>query len=188
MSEILLIVGNTNAGKDYIASTRFKNFTLVKCNAAFKAVFEEDHYLIPGSCEDRVRRGETLVKGPLKGNTIQEGMVISYEQSLSGCGYGSKFATLTILKTLEKLDTLAKSRTPVVITDLRKPSELKFIFEFSKLVDYNIRMLRVKSDAETPQRSDVSLMSNLSLFEYLAHKEVEVCLNNRNKCPWNSGL
>lgn len=176
--EVLLLVGNSNAGKDYIAEHRFKNFTLLKLNQPFKNQFEQDHFLQPGACNDKSRRAEIILKGPLRNYAIQEAMVISYNQSLKGCGYGAKFVTLPILKTLEALDSYSKKRIPVVITDLRKLAELKFILEFCKLIDYNVRMIHVHSDKETPYESDESLYDNKAFFERYTRKTVETCQNN----------
>lgn len=176
--EVLFLVGNSNAGKDYIAEHRFKNYTALKLNQAFKNQFEQDHSLQPGNCNDKSRRAEVILRGPLKNYTIQEAMVISYNQSLNGCGYGSKFATLSILKTLEALDNYSKTKVPVVITDLRKLAELKFILEFCKLIDYNVRMIHVYSNKETPYESDESLYSNKTFFERYTNKSVETCQNN----------
>ncbi len=176
--EVLLLVGNSNAGKDYIAANRFKNFTLHKLNQAFKDQFERDHFLPEGTCNDKSRRTEIILEGPLKNYTIQNAMVISYKQSLNGCGYGAKFATLPILKTLEALDSYSKKRVPVVITDLRKLAELKFILEFCKLINYNVRMIHVHSNKETPYESDESLYDNMTFFERYTHKTVETCQNN----------
>lgn len=176
--EVLLLVGNSNAGKDYIAEHRFKNFTLLKLNQPFKNQFEQDHLLQQGTCNDKSLRAEIILRGPLRNYTIQEAMVISYNQSLNGCGYGAKFATLPILKTLEALDNYSKTRVPVVITDLRKLAELKFILEFCKLIDYNVRMVHVHSNKETPYESDESLYNNRTFFERYTHKTVETCQNN----------
>ncbi len=178
MSELLLIVGNSGAGKDWVAANRFANFTLVKLNQPFKDQLEIDSGLEPGTCNDKSKRGQILTMGPFKDMPLRDAMVLSYTQCIKNWGYGAQFRTSTILKTLETLDKLAKTRTPAVITDLRKPEELRFLLEFAKLINYNIRMLKVVSPKEQPLLSDSSLEDNVNYYEKATNKPVEYCYNN----------
>jgi energy-coupling factor transporter transmembrane protein EcfT len=177
MSELLFIVGNSNSGKDYIANNRFENFTVVKLNYVFKQQFEVDHKLSPGACNDKTRRQEIVVKGPLRGYSIQDAMVLAYQQSLSNVGYGAQFSTSTVLSTLARIAELSQTRTPVAITDLRKPSELRLLIEFAHLINYSLRMIQVVSNQEIQYASDRLLAKNKSLFELLVEKRVEKCCN-----------
>lgn len=178
MSELLYLVGFSNAGKDYIAKTQWANFVNVKLTASFKADYELCHNLTPGTCNDKSMRNNKHTYGPMTGLTISEGMVMAYKQSLSGLGFGHKYAYTTITKTIEKLAELASNRTPVVITDLRKPTELKVLQAFSEVIKYNTRMIVVHSDKSTPKQSDNSLTENIKLYSYLAQKPAENCYNN----------
>jgi hypothetical protein len=177
MSKLLLIVGNSNAGKDYIANSRFEDFTVVKITYVFKQQFELDHNLSHGSCNDKTRRQEIILEGPLSGFSIQDAMVLAYQQSLSNVGYGAKFSTSTILSTLTRIAELSETRTPVAITDMRKPSELRLLVEFARLINYDLRMIQVLSNQETQYASDRYLAKNKSLFESLVEKRVEKCCN-----------
>ena len=178
MSELLLIVGNSGAGKDWVAANRFANFTLIKLNQPFKDQLEIDSGLEPGTCNDKSKREQILNAGPFKGMALKEAMVMSYKQCVNNWGYGAQFRTSTILKTLETLDKLAKTRTPAAITDLRKPEELRFLLEFAKLINYNTRMLKVISPKEQALLSDDSLVDNVNYYEKATNKPVEYCYNN----------
>jgi hypothetical protein len=178
MSELLLLVGYSNSGKDYIAEHQYKNFTPVKLTAAFKAIMEVDHRLEPGTCNDKTMREHVLNQGPMAGRTLSDAMVICYNQSLVGIGYGAKFKYMTITSTISALANLAMNRTPVVVTDLRKPTELKVLLAFAEVIGYNVRMAIVRSNKSTPKDSDRSLEENRRLFEYLTGKKAEICLND----------
>jgi hypothetical protein len=178
MSELLFLVGLSNAGKDYIAETKHKNFTNVKLTAEFKKQFESDNGLKPGDCNDKSLREQVLTAGPMTGKTLSEAMVISYNQSIIGIGYGAKFKYTTITSTILRLAELAENRTPVVITDLRKPTELKVLLAFSEVIGYSPKMVMVRSNNATAKDSDRSLEETRKLFEYLTGKKVEVCLND----------
>lgn len=179
MSELLFLVGYSNAGKDYVAETKFANFTNVKLTKAFKAQYELDHGLEPGDCNNKALRGNKHESGPMTGFTISEGMILAYNQSLNGVGYGHKFAYLTITSAIERLAELASNRTAVAITDLRKPTELKVLLAFTEVIKYSPRMVVVSSNKATPKSSDRSLTENINLFSYLTGKQVEYCQNNR---------
>lgn len=179
MSEILFLVGASNAGKDYIADNYYKNFTHLKLTSAFKEQYEKDHWLKPGSCNNKNLRESVHDTGPMAGLTISEGMVLSYQQSISGIGYGAKFKGITITSTLTNLVELSRNNKPVVITDLRKTTELKVLIPFAEIIHYEVRMILVKSNAETPKDSDRSLETNMDLFEYLTGQKVELKINNR---------
>lgn len=179
MSELLFIVGYSNAGKDYVAKNKFANFTSEKLTKAFKDQYEIDHGLSPGSCNDKSMRNETHTYGPMAGLTLSEGMVVAYKQSLNGIGYGHKFTYLTITSTIQRLAKLASNRTPVCITDLRKPTELKVLLAFAEVIRYSPRMIVVSSNKSTPKESDKSLTENIYLFTYLTGKPVEYCQNNQ---------
>jgi hypothetical protein len=178
MSELKLIVGLSNSGKDWIAENRYGNFKLLKCNQAFKTIFEEDHKLSRGLCNDKGHRNDILEYGPLKGMTLQDGMVMAYHQSQARLGYGSKFTTMTILSVLNEISECSLNRTPVVITDVRKPTELKILVHFAEVIGYGISMVSVISNKATLATSDSSLPENLYLFEQLTGKPVEKCYNN----------
>ena len=178
MSKILLIIGLSASGKDYIAESEYKNFTRVKLNQPFKDQFEIDHKLVIGSCNDKSLRDQILTTGPMSDFTIQEGMVQAYHQSVDNCGYGAKFRTLTILKTLETINSLSKSRAPVVITDLRKPSELVFLIEFATLIRYDIEMLQIRSNRAVRQTSDESLEINIASYKVLTGNKVFTRIND----------
>lgn len=179
MSELLFIVGYSNAGKDYIAEHRFANFKNEKLTEAFKTQYEIDHGLQPGDCNDKTMRNTAHKSGPMAGMTISDGMIAAYNQSLSRVGYGHKFAYLTLTSTIERLAKLAGNRAAVVITDLRKPTELKVLLAFAEVIKYNTRMIVVSSNKSTPKNSDKSLTENINLFTYLTGKPVEYCCNNR---------
>lgn len=178
MSELLFLVGLSNSGKDYIAENKYRNFTNVKLTESFKRDFEIDHGLNSGDCNNKSLREMTLVSGPLTGLTLSAAMVKSYNQSLTGSGYGAKFRYSTITSTLLKLAELAGNRTPVVITDLRKPIELKVLLAFSEVIDYTPKMLIIRSNKAIAKDSDRSLEENRNLFEYLTGKKAEICLND----------
>jgi hypothetical protein len=178
MSEIKLIVGLSNSGKDYIAENRYSNFKLLKCNQAFKTIFEIDHSLLPNTCNVKSHRNDVLQSGPLKGMTIQEGMVLAYHQSQARLGYGVKFTTMTILSVLNEISECSLNRTPVVITDVRKTTELKILANFAEVIDYDISMISVISNKATLATSDQSLPDNIYLFEQLTGKSAQKCYNN----------
>lgn len=172
MSKLLFLVGNSNAGKDWVAENRYKNYTPYKLNQCFKTVFELDHGLVPGTCNDKTKREEIILSGPLRDLTISQAMVMSYKQSLENYGYGSKFKTITIRAAFDILDFLSRSNQSVVITDLRKSTELKALLLFSEIIKYEPEMIHVFSENETPLKSDESLYDNISLFQQLTHKTV----------------
>lgn len=178
MSKILLIVGLSGSGKDYIAESEYKNFTLVKLNQPFKDQFEIDHKLAIDSCNDKSLRDQVLTTGPMSDYTIQEGMVQAYHQSIKNVGYGAKFRTLTILKTLETINSLSKCRTPVVITDLRKPIELRFLINFAELIRYDLELLQVRSNRAIRQTSDESLEVNIANYKLLTGNKVFTRIND----------
>ena len=181
MSELLYLVGFSNAGKDYIAKTQWANFTNVKLTESFKRVFADDHSIQYEACNDKTLRNTKLSRGPMAGLTLSEAMVTCYNQSLSGIGYGHKFKYLTLTSTLQKLAELASSRTPIAITDLRKPTELKVLQAFSEVMRYDTRMIVVSSNRSTPKASDSSLTDNINLYTCLTGKPVEYCQNDRNR-------
>jgi hypothetical protein len=178
MSELLLLVGYSNSGKDYIAERRYKNFTNVKLTKEFKQLFASDHSLDYEDCNDKAMRESVLSYGPMAGQTLSDAMVLCYNQSLMGVGYGGKFQYITITSTINTLANLAMTRTPVVITDLRKLTELKVLLSFAEVINYIPKMLIVRSNKSTPKDSDRSLEENRQLFEYLTGKKAEICLND----------
>jgi len=178
MSEVLFLVGLSNSGKDWVAQNKFANYELLKCNAAFKAVYEEDHQLAPSTCNDKAARDTIHEKGPMTGLTIREGMVRSYHQSITGTGYGHKFAALTLVSVLNKIYDCSTTRMPIVITDLRKPTELKGILNLAEVIKYDVRMIHIKSNKGLLLSSDESLEHNLKLFHALTGKYHEICFNN----------
>jgi hypothetical protein len=178
MSELLFITGYSNSGKDYIAEHQYKNFTNVKLTATFKKLFASDHGLDYEDCNDKTMRECVLSHGPMAGQTLSDAMVICYNQSLSGVGYGAKFKYITITSTINTLANLAMTRTPVVITDLRKPTELKVLLSFAEVINYIPKMVLIRSNHSTPKDSDRSLEENRRLFEYLTGKRADVYLND----------
>lgn len=180
MSEILLIVGNSNAGKDWVASNKFPEHKILKCSSSFKTEFEKDHFLKPGTCNDKKFRKEVLQYGHFAGVTIQRAMVICCEQAISGKGYGAKFGLITQLAILNEIAELSKERELICITDVRKVTELKILIPFSEVIHYSVKMVVVRSEFENPQPSDVSLETNIKLYESITGNTVEVYNNKRD--------
>jgi hypothetical protein len=178
MSELLFLTGYSNSGKDYLAQSHYKNFTPVPIGSAFKKLFASDHRLNYEDCNDKTMRECVLSYGPMAGQTLSDAMVICYNQSLTGIGYGAKFKYITITSTISTLANLAMNKTPVIITDLRKPTELEVLLAFAKVINYVPRMLIVRSNKSTPKDSDRCLEENRNLFEHLTGKRADICLND----------
>lgn len=176
MKELLFIVGESDSGKDYIAKTSYKNHKLLKCASAFKRVFEIDHNLAVGDCEDKSLRNSALKSGPLAGMTLSDAMVLTYQQSTLLEGYGAKFATLGIMSVLQ--DVIDATGQCVCITDVRKPTELKMLVTLAEVIGYETRLLHVISNRSTKKASDVLLESNIALYERLTNRKALIYLNN----------
>jgi hypothetical protein len=128
--KIVILLGPSGCGKDYVAQTTFHLHKGLKLNAFFKAIFEKDHGLNPGTCNNKAYRKEVLAKGPCQGMTIQDAMVQCYVESLhpSISSYGAGFAGKTLHYAMSRL---LREDGPWVVTDLRKPSEALVIAEFA---------------------------------------------------------
>ena len=178
MSEILLVVGESDSGKDWIAANRFGNHKLLKCASAFKRVFETDHSLEVGACDDKARRGDLLDSGPMCGKTISDAMVLAYQQSMLLEGYGAKFATVGIMSVLQDVIRASETRQCVCITDVRKPTELKMLVTLAEAIDCRIRLIYVVSNRSTKKASDNLLEHNVTLYEKLTGEKAETYINN----------
>jgi hypothetical protein len=178
MSELLLIVGNSGCGKDYICKNRFANYANIKLNQPFKDIFEVDHGLEPGTCNNKSKRNILLRTGPFSGDLLSQAMSKSYKQSLSLNGYGAKFNYITILATLDRIAEASKTRELIAITDLRKKTELEMLVSFAEVIHYETRMILVTSNKEMPMHSDESLSDNVTLYTRLTRKSVEITHNN----------
>jgi hypothetical protein len=146
MKHLIVISGHSGSGKDYLAKKLWPSVTNLKLNAEFKRLFELDHSLQPGSCNDRELRDTVLEHGPCQGLTIQAAMVQCYTESLSPKEktYGATFAGRTMLKTLQ---TLLEDPASYIITDLRKPSEATVLKEFAVTqLGYSLHVYKIETN------------------------------------------
>jgi hypothetical protein len=153
--QIQLILGNSGAGKDYVTTKFFPNHYVYKLNQPFKDIFEEDHCLDVGSCNDRSQRATTLLKGPLKGLTLGNAMAQAFTESESedSLSYGYKFKDFTLRKFKEFLATT--THKAIVINDLRKLNEAHAVITsgaaVSSLLVFNLYAIGLESDCHLPQ-------------------------------------
>lgn len=153
--QIQLILGNSGAGKDYVTAKFFSTHYVYKLNQPFKDVFEADHGLAVGSCNDKSLRAMTLLEGPLKGLTLGSAMAQSFTESESGdaSSYGYKFKNLTLQKVKEFLATT--DHEAIVINDLRKLNEAHAVIEsgasVSALLVFNLYATGLESDCHLPE-------------------------------------
>jgi hypothetical protein len=155
--ELVILIGPSGCGKDYVAQTQFLKHQVLKLNSYFKRLFEKDHLLRPGTCDDKTQRSIVLKHGPKKGNTLSDAMVQCYTESLSPNieSYGAKFAGKTLFEALSFLIYEPKS---YVITDLRKPSEAIMLKEFAmNQLGYKIRPYYISSNNGQAKQSDAQL-------------------------------
>jgi hypothetical protein len=176
MKEMQLIVGDSDSGKDFIAKKLFNNHKLLKCASAFKRVFEIDHHLETGACDDKRLRISILKSGPLAGLTLSDAMVLTYEQSILREGYGAKFATVGIMGVLQ--DVIKATGQCVCITDVRKPTELTMLVTLAEVMGYETRLWHVVSNRSTKKASDDLLESNIALYEKLTNRKAVTYINN----------
>jgi hypothetical protein len=156
-NELVVLLGNSGSGKDYVAEKYFSDYKIIKLNSAFKAAFELDHNLRPGYCNDKSKREKVLIVGPYRGMTIRAAMLQAYNESLNprGEGYGARFAGVTIVTGLNEI---LNSDRNVVITDLRKVSEAKILDEFCRVqLKMNIRVISIVNRYSKPLTSDLEL-------------------------------
>jgi hypothetical protein len=160
---IVVILGHSGAGKDYLAKKLWPSYTTLKLNQPFKDLFEVHHGLVPGDCNDRTKRAVVLKEGPLAGRTIQDGMVIAYHQSLEPQvpSYGTQFAGLTILRSLEQL---FYHRGQYVITDLRKPSEASMLRAFAEILGYTLEVFQIETTRGKAMSSDSQILEIAQLL------------------------
>lgn len=159
--EIQLILGNSGAGKDYCTAKIFPNHYVYKLNQPFKDIFEVDHGLDVGSCNDRLLRTKTLRRGPLKGLTLGHAMAQAFTESESEdtSRYGYKFKDLTLQKFKEFLATTTHKK--IVINDLRKLSEAEVVWNS----DAALYALLVVNRYATGLESDCHLPKLIELFQ-----------------------
>jgi hypothetical protein len=176
-NDLVVLLGNSGSGKDYIAEKYFSDHKIVKLNSAFKAAFELDHNLKPGYCNDKSKREKILIVGPYRGMTIRAAMLRAYNESLNprGKSYGTKFAGITILTGLNEI---LNSDRNIVITDLRKVSEAKMLYEFCGVqLKMTIRVIHILNKYSKPLTSDLELNE---VAEALGYDSLSSCLQWEN--------
>jgi hypothetical protein len=160
--QIQLILGNSGAGKDYITEKFFPNHYVYKLNQPFKDIFEADHNLAVGSCNDKALRSITLLSGPLEGLALGAAMAQAFTESESedSSRYGFKFKDLTLQKFKEFLATT--DHKAIVINDLRKLDEAIAVLDSEATT---LASLLVVNRYATGLESDCHLHQLIDLFQ-----------------------
>lgn len=158
MKELLFLFGPSDSGKDYLASTRFSHFKQMKLNQPFKDVFEKDHYLPRGICNDKAQREMVLKEGPMKGWKLGAAMARSYTQSLypEVAEYGAKFAGYTLVKGLQNFyEDFQVGVDKWVVTDCRKVSEVTGLYLLAEELDIVVKYIKIQSNRGITRESDI---------------------------------
>lgn len=156
--KITLIVGNSNAGKDYVAKSLFPQRTVFKMAAAGKRLFEAIYDLKHLAMDDKVYR--LNVVGATRETYLDRFIYwFDNQDKIFPPNYFLNSAMHDLAELCQPCNT-----EDVCITDGRSPEELAALIAWCEAFGVHLSMLHVTSVFETPLKSDRFLSENVALF------------------------
>lgn len=174
---LVIIFGQSGAGKDYTAKKFFSGHKIIKFTAPVKRAMELE-FDLPESICDRTKDRERFVitkPGCYCGLTVSEALAASFEEAMvSGVGWGAQWrGRLPSLAADEVERFYLHGLTDFIFTDARIDLEVKVIVQSSRASGLSIEAWQLSKDFGGVKAADRYLAANIQLYEQLTGLKVK---------------